>query len=84
MVGKVGLVDKALNAFRISTAGEETRDEAQAELRDVLNGVVKEFAPYGARLLSVISRRGSLFSEPAEFLQKYWPVETKWKCRCLV
>lgn len=70
MVGKVGLVDKALNAFRISTAGEETRDEAQAELRDVLNGVVKEFAPYGARLLSVISRRGSLFSEPAEFFAK--------------
>ncbi|RWD87074.1 MAG: VirB4 family type IV secretion/conjugal transfer ATPase [Mesorhizobium sp.] len=70
MVGRVGWVDKALNAFRISTAGEETREEAMAELHDVLDGVVKDFSAYGARLLGVMTRRGSLFSEPAEFIAK--------------
>ncbi|ESY89643.1 VirB4 family type IV secretion system protein [Mesorhizobium sp. LNHC209A00] len=70
MLGRVGWVDKALNAFRISTAGEETREEAMAELRDVLDGVVKDFTAYGARLLGVVKRRDSFFSEPAEFLAK--------------
>ncbi|WP_352648475.1 hypothetical protein [Mesorhizobium australicum] len=56
MLGRVGWVDKALNAFRISTAGEETREEAMAELRDVLDGVVKDFTAYGARLLGVVKR----------------------------
>ena len=70
MIGRVGWVDKALNAFRVNTAGEETREEAMAELHDVLNGVVKDFSAYGARLLGVVNRRESVFSEPAEFIAK--------------
>ena len=70
MIGRVGWVDKALNAFRVNTAGEETREEAIAELHDVLNGVVTDFSAYGARLLGVVKRRDSVFSEPAEFIAK--------------
>lgn len=70
MTGRIGLVDKALNAFRVASAGEETREEALAELHDKLDGIVKDFQAYGARLLGVTKRRGSIFSEPSEFFAK--------------
>lgn len=70
MTGRIGVIDKALNAFRVKTAGEETRDEALAEMHDALSGILKDFQAYGARLLSVAQRRGSVFSEPAEFFAK--------------
>lgn len=70
MVGKIGWVDKAFDAFRLSSAGEETREEALKELHDVVDGMVQDFRAYGARKLGLIERRGSIFSEPAEFAAK--------------
>jgi len=70
MVGKIGWVDKAFDAFRLSSAGEETREEALKELHDVADGMVQDFRAYGARKLGLVERRGSVFSEPAEFVAK--------------
>lgn len=70
MTGKIGVVDKVLNAFRMSASGEETRAEAIAELTDALTGIANDFQAYGSRLLSVNKRNGSFYSEPAEFFAK--------------
>ncbi|PRD43812.1 type VI secretion protein [Phyllobacterium phragmitis] len=70
MIGKIGWVDKAFDAFRLSSAGEETREEALKELHDMADGMVQDFRAYGARKLGLIERRGSIFSEPAEFIAK--------------
>ncbi|WP_273795052.1 VirB4 family type IV secretion/conjugal transfer ATPase [Brucella intermedia] len=70
MVGRIGWVDRAFNAFRLSSAGVETREEARRELHDVVNGIVQDFRAYGARKLGLTERRGSIFSEPAELAAK--------------
>lgn len=70
MVGKIGWVDKAFDAFRLSSAAEESREEALKELHDVVDGIVQDFGAYGARKIGLAERRGSVFSEPAEFIAK--------------
>lgn len=70
MVGKIGMVDKVLDFFRVASAGEETREDALRELHDKVDGIVKDFASYGARKLGVVKRRDAIFSEPAEFIGK--------------
>jgi type IV secretion system protein VirB4 len=70
MIGKIGLVDKIFDQFRLQSVGEEMRTDALKELHDVTDGILRDFGAYGARKLGVVERNGSVFSEPAEFLAK--------------
>src|SRR5690606_18489935 len=53
-----------------SSAAEESREEALKELHDVVDGIVQDFGAYGAHKIGLTERRGSVFSEPAEFIAK--------------
>ncbi|NSY16499.1 VirB4 family type IV secretion/conjugal transfer ATPase [Neorhizobium sp. AL 9.2.2] len=70
MLGKIGWVDRALSAFSHGAGESESRTEALRELEEATLAMVQDFAPYGARRLGVAERRGSVFSEPAEFFAK--------------
>ena len=68
--GKVGLADTVLSRFR-KASGISARSmdlEARHELRDHVANLVKGMENYGARLLRVVMRDGSAYSEPLEFL----------------
>jgi type IV secretion system protein VirB4 len=67
MLGKIGWVDRVLSAFGDTTGDGEGRAEALRELHEVTAAFTRDFAAYGARQLGVVERRGSIFSEPAEF-----------------
>ncbi len=68
--GKVGLADALFSKFRKASGISEKALELEArqELRDHVANIVKGFDRYGARVLKTVSRDGSVFSEPIEFL----------------
>jgi type IV secretion system protein VirB4 len=70
MTGKVGMIDKVLSAFSSSGPETENRDEAVQELQSAMDALLQDFSRYGAQKLGVVERRGSQFSEPAEFFAK--------------
>jgi type IV secretion system protein VirB4 len=68
--GKVGMADKVMKGFRkaAGVSPAELDREARKELAEVVSNLAKEFAPYGARVLKLAARTGSVYSEPCEFL----------------
>lgn len=78
MQGSVGIVDKLRGGLGSLFSGDrrkESEDEARKQLLDLVNNMVKEMEPYGARLLGLreeAAEDGStrVFSEPCEFLFK--------------
>ena len=76
--GSVGIMDKLMGGLGGMFSGDKGRTEsdkeAQKQLLDVVNNMVAEMEPYGARLLGLReeSHDGEtrVFSEPIEFLGK--------------
>lgn len=70
--GSVGAAESLLGLVG-SASGVRSRAEGEAEarrdLRDLVQNMVEELQPYGARLLTLARRDdGGVYSEPAEFL----------------
>lgn len=71
--GKVGLADAFLSRFR-KAAGVSTEvldREARQELKEQVANIQKDMSEYGARILAVTVRNGSVYSEPLEFLAQF-------------
>jgi type IV secretion system protein VirB4 len=68
--GKVGMADKFLKGVRkvAGVSAAELDKEARKELQEVVSNLREQFSPYGARVLSLVARSGSVYSEPCEFL----------------
>ncbi|MPR08656.1 VirB4 family type IV secretion/conjugal transfer ATPase [Microvirga tunisiensis] len=68
--GKVGMADKVMKGFRkaAGVSAAELDKEARKELAEAVSNLKQQFAPYGARVLSLVARNGSVYSEPCEFL----------------
>ncbi|QRM32747.1 VirB4 family type IV secretion/conjugal transfer ATPase [Microvirga sp. VF16] len=68
--GKVGMADKVMKGFRkaAGVSAAELDKEARKELAEAVNNLKQQSAPYGARVLSLVARNGSVYSEPCEFL----------------
>jgi type IV secretion system protein VirB4 len=68
--GKIGMADKVMKGFRkaAGVSAAELDKEARKELAEAVSNLREQFAPYGARVLSLVARNGSVYSEPCEFL----------------
>lgn len=70
--GSVGAAESLLSLVGSASgvrSRAETEAEARRDLRDLLQNMVEELQPYGARLLALTRRDGDgVYSEPAEFL----------------
>ncbi|EIM26521.1 VirB4 family type IV secretion/conjugal transfer ATPase [Microvirga lotononidis] len=68
--GKVGMADRVMKGFRkaAGVSASELDKEARKELAEAVNNLTQQFAGYGARVLSLVARNGSVYSEPCEFL----------------
>jgi type IV secretion system protein VirB4 len=83
--GKVGKIDGFMNGLRsmMGHAPEDRDREARSDLKEAVANVVAALAPYGARILKIVSRplpgqivegrepgdpQYGLYSEPCEFL----------------
>ncbi|NTA59808.1 VirB4 family type IV secretion/conjugal transfer ATPase [Agrobacterium tumefaciens] len=68
--GKVGLADAMFSRFRKASGISQKAIELEArqELRDHVANITKGLSQYGARVLQAVTREGSVYSEPIEFL----------------
>jgi type IV secretion system protein VirB4 len=68
--GQVGMADKVMKGFRkaAGVSASALDKEARKELAEAVSNLREQFAPYGARILSLVARNGSVYSEPCEFL----------------
>lgn len=68
--GKVGFADAFVSRFRkaAGVSADVLDREARQELREQVANIQKDMAEYGARILTVVERKGSVFSQPLEFL----------------
>ena len=68
--GKIGLAENVARTFR-KAAGVPVEDmdrEALQELAETIANLANDLSSYGARVLKVVARNGSIYSEPCEFL----------------
>ena len=70
MQGKVGVVEHLIDLFRSHTTGEEPIKAMQDDLRQMTAAIAHDFNAYGAQVLGIARRDGSVFSEISEFLAK--------------
>ncbi|MEN9855670.1 MAG: hypothetical protein RLZZ157_796 [Pseudomonadota bacterium] len=77
--GRMGMIDKALDALRGATpqayAAQRARD--LRELDGARDALMASLGPYGARLLSVYDNKHGLCSEPLEFLSSLFNGELR-------
>ena len=74
MVGKIGWVDKALDAFRLSSAGDESREDALKELHDTVDGIVaRSLAHMALESLGLPLVAVPFFPNQQNLSPRYWP-----------
>jgi type IV secretion system protein VirB4 len=68
--GKIGLAETVARNFRRATGVpvEDIEREALQELGETIANLANDLSSYGARVLKVVARNGSIYSEPCEFL----------------